>query len=88
MKLQPGIAAIAGRLDLPVIPVATDSGRYWGRRTFLKYPGVIHIAIGKPIPPGIARGPILDAIEAYWRQAEAAGFVVDNSVGETLASLP
>ena len=30
LPLQPGIAAIAARTGLPVIPVVTDSGRLWG----------------------------------------------------------
>ncbi len=89
VKLQPGIAAIAARLGLPVIPVATDSGLHWGRRAFLKRPGVIHIAIGAPIPAGTKRLELLDAIEAHWRTCEAAGFEpVDKSVGNGPAGLP
>ena len=87
--LQPGIAAIAARLDLPVIPVATDSGRRWGKNAFWKYPGPIHIAIGPPIPADTRRGPMLAAIEAFWREAESAGFgTVDKSVGISAAQLP
>jgi 1-acyl-sn-glycerol-3-phosphate acyltransferase len=88
VKLQPGIAAIAARLALPVIPVATDSGLCWGRRAFMKYPGVVHIAIGPPIPAGTPRPALLDAIEMHWRACEAAGFaVVDKSVGNVPAGL-
>ena len=55
--LQPGVAALAARTRLPVIPVATDSGLRWGRRAFRKRPGVIHIAILPPIEAGpCARG--------------------------------
>jgi 1-acyl-sn-glycerol-3-phosphate acyltransferase len=81
VPLQPGVAAIARHLDLPVIPVATDSGLCWGRRAFLKRPGTIHIAIGTPIPAATRRDAMLDAIAAQWRAAAARGFaVVDNSV--------
>jgi 1-acyl-sn-glycerol-3-phosphate acyltransferase len=71
VPLQPGIAAIASRLDLPVTPVATDSGHCWGRRAFTKYPGVIHIAIGAPIEAGGKRAALLAGIEAHWRASEA-----------------
>lgn len=89
VKLQPGIAALAQRLDLPVIPVATDSGLRWGRRAFTKYPGVIHIAVGDPIPVGTPRATLLRAIESHWRACETAWRVpVDKSVGEAVDAPP
>jgi 1-acyl-sn-glycerol-3-phosphate acyltransferase len=87
--LHPGIAAVAARLGLPVIPVATDSGLHWARSAFGKYPGTIHIAIGTPIPPGTGRKILLDRIAWHWRDAAARGFApVDKSVGESPAQLP
>ena len=50
LPLQPGVAALAARTRLPVIPVVTDSGHCWGRRAFHKRPGTIHIRVLKPIP--------------------------------------
>ena len=52
LPLQPGVAALAARTRLPVIPVVTDSGRCWGRRAFHKRPGTIHIRLLEPIPAG------------------------------------
>jgi 1-acyl-sn-glycerol-3-phosphate acyltransferase len=75
IKLQPGIAAVAKHLGLPVIPVATDSGLRWGRRAFMKRQGLIHISLGPPIPVGTAREALLVAIEAYWQEAAARGFL-------------
>jgi 1-acyl-sn-glycerol-3-phosphate acyltransferase len=87
VPLQSGVAAIAARLDLPVIPVATDSGLRWGRRSFRKTPGPIHLALGPPIPPQTPRAEILSAIETFWRSQEASGFnPVDNSVGKIAAA--
>lgn len=81
VKLQPGIAAVAARLGCAVVPVATDSGRFWPRRGLCKRPGVIHIAAGPPLAAGTPRAALLAAIEAHWRAAEARGFEpVDNSV--------
>jgi 1-acyl-sn-glycerol-3-phosphate acyltransferase len=52
---QPGVSAIYARAGLPVIPVATDSGRFWPRRSFAKHPGTITVAILPPIAPGLGR---------------------------------
>ena len=62
LVLQPGIAAMAARTGLPVIPVSTDSGRYWGRRSFRKRPGVIHVVIGEPIPAETERKALMRAL--------------------------
>lgn len=81
VELQPGIAAIAARLRLPVIPVATDSGLRWTRAALGRFPGPIHIAIGPPIPADTSREKLLSSIEAFWRRTEAGGYrAVDNSV--------
>jgi 1-acyl-sn-glycerol-3-phosphate acyltransferase len=74
VPLQPGIAAIAARLDLPVLPVATDSGKHWQRSLFSRVPGPIHIAIGPPIPANTPRADMLHAIESFWRACENNGF--------------
>lgn len=47
--VQPGVVALAGATGLPVIPVRTDSGRCWPRRSFLKRPGTIRIVVGAPL---------------------------------------
>jgi 1-acyl-sn-glycerol-3-phosphate acyltransferase len=84
VDLQPGIAAIATRLNLPVLPVATDSGRRWMRGILGKREGRIHIAIGPPIAAGSRRKTLLEEIERFWRLAETRGFVaVDNSVSRS-----
>ncbi|MFO1028753.1 MAG: lysophospholipid acyltransferase family protein [Acetobacteraceae bacterium] len=73
LDLQPGVAALAARLALPVIPVATDSGRCWGRRAFRKRPGVIRIVIGKPIAADTPRPALMLALrEAMGRLDQPA----------------
>lgn len=59
LPLQPGIAALASRTGLPVIPVATDSGLYWGRRAFRKQPGTIRILVRPPLPAGLKRDELM-----------------------------
>ena len=77
LPLQPGVAALAARTGLPVIPVVTDSGLCWGRRTFRKDPGVIHIAIQPPLPARMPRVELMERLTVLY----ARGVTVDNSVG-------
>ena len=62
--LQPGIAALAAATKLPVVPVVTDSGDFWGRRAFRKQPGTIRLVILPPLPAGMARGALMAQLEA------------------------
>jgi 1-acyl-sn-glycerol-3-phosphate acyltransferase len=56
--LQPGFAGLYRALDLPVVPIALDSGRLWPRRRFAKRPGIVTMRFGEPIPPGLPRAEI------------------------------
>jgi 1-acyl-sn-glycerol-3-phosphate acyltransferase len=60
---QPGIAALYGHLDLPVVPVALNSGLFWGRRSFNKKPGTITLEFLPAIPPGLARKAFMAKLE-------------------------
>ena len=62
--LRPGFAGLYRGLGLPVVPVAIDSGRLWGRG-LLKKSGTIKFAVGESIPAGHKR----DEIEARVRAA-------------------
>ena len=53
--LEPGFAGLYRALNLPVVPVALDSGRIWPRRGFVKRPGTVTMRFGDPIPPGLPR---------------------------------
>jgi 1-acyl-sn-glycerol-3-phosphate acyltransferase len=58
-ELKSGFAALYRALGLPVVPVAVDSGRLWGRG-LVHQAGTVTIRIGATIPPGLKR----DEIEA------------------------
>jgi len=79
---QPGVAALARRIGGAVVPVATDSGRHWGRRAFRKLPGTISIAVLPPIPVTADRDHLVAQLESAiaegFRQLSADS--VDNSV--------
>lgn len=50
---QTGIALLYRALDVPVVPVALNSGLYWPRRRFLHHPGTIIVEFLPAIPPGL-----------------------------------
>lgn len=52
---QSGITAMYSSLAVPVVPVALNSGVYWGKNAFFKTPGTIIIEFLPPIPPGIPK---------------------------------
>lgn len=52
--LRPGFAGLYRALDLPVVPIAVDSGRLWGRG-LVKRAGIVTFMVGETIPPGLPR---------------------------------
>ena len=50
-KYKSGGALLAATSGVPVVPVAHNAGRLWGKNAFLKSPGLITMSIGKPIDP-------------------------------------
>ncbi len=49
-----GIAKIYEELDVPVIPVALNSGLFWGRNALVLWPGTAKAKFLEPIPAGLA----------------------------------
>lgn len=48
-KYKQGAAKLAKMLAMDIVPVAHNSGEYWPRNSFIKYPGVIQVRIGTAI---------------------------------------
>jgi len=66
---QPGIAALYDRLKLPVVPIALNSGLFWGRRSFVKRPGRITVEILPAIEPGLDRRAFMAELERRIEEA-------------------
>lgn len=64
-----GVAQLYAASGVPCLPVALNSGLYWPRRKFLRYPGAIVLEVLDPIPPGIPREAFAERLE---RGIEAA----------------
>jgi 1-acyl-sn-glycerol-3-phosphate acyltransferase len=55
-EYKSGVAALYAGLDVPVVPVALNSARFWRRGDLLgKYPGVVTVEFLEPIEPGMDR---------------------------------
>ena len=67
----PGIAALYGELGVSVVPVALNSGVFWPRRRFVKFPGIITVEFLKPIAPGLDRREFMTLLEEQIEQASA-----------------
>lgn len=52
---KPGAAALYGKLGVPCVPFALNSGLFWPRRQFVRRRGTIVISFLEPIAPGLSR---------------------------------
>jgi len=62
-ELKSGFAALYRALALPVVPVAVDSGRLWGRG-LVHLPGTVTFRVGETIPAGLKRAEIERRVHA------------------------
>jgi 1-acyl-sn-glycerol-3-phosphate acyltransferase len=73
---KPGYIALYDALGVPAVPLALNSGLYWPRRSFIRYPGVIVVEILPPIPPGLPRSEFRRRVEGAI-EAASAGLVAE-----------
>lgn len=71
LPYQPGVAGLYAQLGLPMVPMALNSGLFWGRESFIKRPGVITVRILPPIEPGLDRRTALAELERRIESATA-----------------
>ncbi|EGV35831.1 lysophospholipid acyltransferase family protein [Neisseria weaveri] len=48
-KYKLGAARMAKMFEMDMVPIALNSGEFWPRNSFFKYPGEITVVIGEPI---------------------------------------
>ncbi len=54
-KYKFGVAHIYAEAGVPCVPIALNSGLFWPRRRFLRFPGTVRVEVLDPIPPGADR---------------------------------
>src|SRR5207248_6209791 len=70
-QLKPGFTALYRALGLPVVPVAVDSGRLWGRG-LVHRSGAVTLKVGKTIPVGLKREEVEARVHAAINAFELA----------------
>lgn len=64
-----GVAGLYQELDIPVVPMALNSGLFWPKDRFVKKPGTVTIAFLPPIPPGLPRSVFMKRLEKELEEA-------------------
>jgi len=59
-----GVAMLYGGLGVPVVPVALNSGLFWGRRAFTKRAGTVTVEFLPAIAPGMDRKRFMAELES------------------------
>jgi len=85
-----GVAAIYAGNATPCQPVALNTGLFWGRRGFIRRPGVAVIEYLAPIPPGLDRdvfaAKLQGAMEAACARLNAEAVAADPRLAPVLAA--
>jgi len=66
-----GVAHLYGETGVSCLPVALNSGLFWPRRSFRRYPGTIIVEILDPIAPGLPKQQLVEEIERVIETATA-----------------
>jgi 1-acyl-sn-glycerol-3-phosphate acyltransferase len=70
-KYKFGVAQLYAETGVPCLPIALNSGLYWPRRSFRRYPGTVRVEILDPIAPGLGKEEFLARIERTIEEATA-----------------
>jgi 1-acyl-sn-glycerol-3-phosphate acyltransferase len=66
-----GVAHVYKGADVPCLPIALNSGLFWPRRTFLRFPGTVIVEILDVIPPGLDEDAFFDRLQSEIETATA-----------------
>jgi 1-acyl-sn-glycerol-3-phosphate acyltransferase len=58
-----GVAQIYVESAVPCLPVALNSGLFWPRRTFMRYPGTLVVEFLDPLPSGLPRNEFMTKLQ-------------------------
>ena len=60
---KPGVALLYQHLNQPVIPIASNTGFFWAKNSFLRYPGKIIFEFLPPIEPGLNKQEFMEKLQ-------------------------
>lgn len=84
---KPGLVALYEGLGLGCVPLALNSGLFWPRRSWRRYPGTIVIEILDPVPAGLPRAQARRMIEERIETA-CARLIAEARTGPDPPPLP
>jgi 1-acyl-sn-glycerol-3-phosphate acyltransferase len=64
-----GIGLVYVDCNVTCLPVALNSGLFWPRRTFMRYPGTLVVEFLDPLPPGLSRREFIARVSAVIEDA-------------------
>ena len=70
-QYKAGIGLIYTDCGVACLPVALNSGLFWPRRTFMRYPGTLVVEFLDPLPPGLKRDEFLKRVESVIEEASS-----------------
>lgn len=62
IQYKSGVGRIYEDIRVPIVPVVLSSGLFWGRNTFMRYPGQFKARILPPIMPGLSVEDVMDKL--------------------------
>ncbi len=85
MPYKFGVARIYEALDLPVVPMALNSGFFWPRKALVKNPGEVVFRFLPPIPPGLGGRAMLSTLEEVLER-ESQALAPPEALGSAAAA--
>ena len=64
-----GFAQIYSSCGVPCLPIALNSGLFWPRRTFMRYPGTLVVEFLDPLPAGLPKDEYLSRVQTAIEEA-------------------
>lgn len=61
---SPGVAFLYEQCKVPVVPVALNTGVFWPKNSFIKYPGTVIVRFLPPIQPNLEKRQFLQQLES------------------------
>ena len=58
-----GVAHLYTETGVPCLPLALNSGLFWPRRSFRRFPGTVVLQVCDPIPPGLERSEFIARLQ-------------------------
>jgi 1-acyl-sn-glycerol-3-phosphate acyltransferase len=68
-QYKTGVAQIYVDCGVTCLPVALNSGLFWPRRTFMRYPGTLVVEFLDPLPPGLSRREFIGRVSTVIEDA-------------------